>query len=160
MTKESWKTQMHWSSHMTSSLYRFSSLYKDVKMCLWWELHWNRILYFWCCLLVSLNCGLGLFIIQHQVINNTEKFQLSKIHFIRVWDYVLLVSLPANDPSSSPCFFSQSVSRLLLLVVIQFLSPSPRQKRSSLKSPARWRGRSAGVVRASSIAAMSFSWMY
>lgn len=40
----------------------------------------------------------------------------------------LLVFLPANDPSSLPCFFSQSVSHLLLLVVIQFLSPASQTK--------------------------------
>lgn len=57
-------------------------------------------------------CVLGLFIIQHQVINNTQRFYLSWINIVRVRDPVILVFLSrrgANDSSSLPSFFSQSV---------------------------------------------------
>lgn len=57
-------------------------------------------------------CVLGLFIIQHQVINNTQRFYLSWINFVHVRDPVILVFLSrcgANDSSSLPSFFCQSV---------------------------------------------------
>lgn len=57
-------------------------------------------------------CVLGLFIIQHQVKNNTQRFYLSWINFVHVRDLVILVFLSrcgANDSSSLPSFFCQSV---------------------------------------------------
>lgn len=58
-----------------------------------------------------------------------------EIHFIHVWNRVIFVFLPpcsANDPFSSPSFFCQSVSLLLLSVVIQFLSLSLPDKRGAV----------------------------
>lgn len=73
--------------------------------------------------------------------------------------FVFLPSCTANDSFSSPSVICQPVrTSPFVSIDTVSLSLSRRQKRSSLRSPARWRGRSAGVVKASSIAAMSSSW--
>ncbi len=95
-----------------------------------------------------LSCFSGRVWLQHQVCVNV-------FHFRSFSDYTIVLVAPKNLDTSTMLQNSLSVTFLNVRWSIIVL----RLKRSSLRSPARWLGKSVGVVKASSIVATSSSWM-